>query len=117
MPPAVTHDRTSTPITSEITGFASACALLSFHVLPQTNQIRVRTETLSKIKEENIAVANEIATERRWKKKLSQHRVRRNLRILLRFHQDDSSHTYTSCCITYAYYENGWGSSGPTRTF
>lgn len=38
-------------------------------------QIRSRTETLYKIKEENGAVATEIAAERRAKKKLSQHRV------------------------------------------
>lgn len=41
----------------------------------KSRQIRLRTETLAKIKEENGAVATEIAAERRGKKKLSQHRV------------------------------------------
>lgn len=44
-------------------------------VSPTTHQIRLRTETLGKIKEENTAVATEIAAERRAKKRLSQHRV------------------------------------------
>eukprot|EP00904_Undaria_pinnatifida_P003678 jgi/Undpi1/13310/HiC_scaffold_8.g02971.m1 len=40
-----------------------------------SKEIRLRTETLTKIKEENVAVAAEIAAERRVKKKLSQHRA------------------------------------------
>ncbi|CAN0271857.1 unnamed protein product [Ectocarpus sp. 12 AP-2014] len=40
-----------------------------------SKEIRLRTETLSKIKEENRAVATEITAERRAKKKLSQHKA------------------------------------------
>eukprot|EP00903_Cladosiphon_okamuranus_P017129 g15780.t2 len=40
-----------------------------------SKEIRLRTETLIKIKEENGAVATEIAAERRAKKKLSQHKT------------------------------------------
>lgn len=51
--------------------------VLLFHaVVLLLCQIRLRTETLTKIKEENVAVAAEISAERRVKKKLSQHRVR-----------------------------------------
>lgn len=52
-------------------------------VPPQTGQIRLRTEMLAKIKEENRAVATEIAAERRAKKKLSQHRVSPSIRATL----------------------------------
>lgn len=65
--------------------------MLSFHAAILLRQIRLRTETLTKIKEENVAVAAEIAAERRVKKKLSQHRVRLPGRTLLLFQEDEST--------------------------
>lgn len=55
-----------------------------YPIIPR--QIRLRTETLSKIKEENGAVATEISAERRAKKKLSQHRVSPSRRQILESH-------------------------------
>lgn len=71
------------------------CQYLMFIMLPFhaafLRQIRLRTETLTKIKEENVAVAAEIAAERRVKKKLSQHRVRPPSSTLHLFQRNEST--------------------------